>query len=317
MLNDPNNQLVDGTFTLVQIHIGPDGLPNWPARNTFYGVGGTPTAVFDAKLFYAGAYTNTQQMYNWYLAAYNQRRVVPTDVTITGTGVESTAQTITVYARVCLEPTGGAKTVRVYMTQLLDYYGCSYCRNTFMQAATFEDVALAPGECAVVTRSFTYDSTNWANRTNSKIVIWAQQPAANGPQGNPAEMYQAHTLSWPFPGPDCNVNGIPDADDIAAGSSLDCNINGVPDECDIASGASADANGNGVPDECELMRGDMNCDGSVNFGDINPFVMLIVDPTQWQQAYPSCLLLNGDCNLDGTISFADINPFIALLTPPP
>ncbi|MCK4340734.1 MAG: hypothetical protein KAY37_03300 [Phycisphaerae bacterium] len=33
--------------------------------------------------------------------------------------------------------------------------------------------------------------------------------------------------------PDCNSNGIDDADDIAGGFSEDCNSNGVPDECDL------------------------------------------------------------------------------------
>jgi len=51
--------------------------------------------------------------------------------------------------------------------------------------------------------------------------------------------------------PDCNGNGVHDAEDIAAGTSLECNSNGVPDECDIASGTSQDGNGNGVPDECD------------------------------------------------------------------
>ena len=31
--------------------------------------------------------------------------------------------------------------------------------------------------------------------------------------------------------PDCNFNGIVDADDIASGRSLDVNGNNVPDEC--------------------------------------------------------------------------------------
>ena len=31
---------------------------------------------------------------------------------------------------------------------------------------------------------------------------------------------------------DCNCNGVPDADDIAAGTSLDVNQNGTPDECE-------------------------------------------------------------------------------------
>jgi hypothetical protein len=53
--------------------------------------------------------------------------------------------------------------------------------------------------------------------------------------------------------PDCNDNGVADADDIANGTSQDCNGNGIPDECDIASGTSADVNGNGIPDECETI----------------------------------------------------------------
>ena len=44
----------------------------------------------------------------------------------------------------------------------------------------------------------------------------------------------------PVRGQDCNGNGIPDADDIAAGTSQDCNGNGIPDECEIAGGAEVD-----------------------------------------------------------------------------
>lgn len=51
--------------------------------------------------------------------------------------------------------------------------------------------------------------------------------------------------------PDCNGNGLPDDDDIAAGVSFDCNSNDVPDECDIASGTAGDLNSNGIPDICE------------------------------------------------------------------
>jgi hypothetical protein len=61
-------------------------------------------------------------------------------------------------------------------------------------------------------------------------------------------------------------------------------------------------------------KGDVNCDGSVNFGDINPFVQWITDPAAWQQTYPGCPLSNGDINDNGTYGFDDINPFVALLT---
>ena len=60
--------------------------------------------------------------------------------------------------------------------------------------------------------------------------------------------------------------------------------------------------------------GDLNCDGAVNFDDINPFVQVLSDPAGWQQQYPGCPLLNGDCNGDGVVNFDDINAFVALLS---
>jgi hypothetical protein len=61
--------------------------------------------------------------------------------------------------------------------------------------------------------------------------------------------------------------------------------------------------------------GDLNCDGSVNFGDINPFVLYLSNFSTWQTTYPGCPPQNGDINGDGTYpSFGDINPFVALLT---
>jgi hypothetical protein len=52
----------------------------------------------------------------------------------------------------------------------------------------------------------------------------------------------------------------------------------------------------------------------LNFGDINPFVLLLSDPLAWATTYPACPLLNGDINADGAVNFQDINPFVALLT---
>ena len=47
----------------------------------------------------------------------------------------------------------------------------------------------------------------------------------------------------------------------------DCNCNGVPDADDIARGRSDDVNGNGVPDECETL-GDLDGDGDVDATDL-------------------------------------------------
>jgi len=71
------------------------------------------------------------------------------------------------------------------------------------------------------------------------------------------------------------------------------------------------------PCEFELpaLPGDANCDGRVDFGDINPFVLALTDAGQYELTYPGCFD-NADVNRDGRVDFGDINPFVRLLTNP-
>jgi hypothetical protein len=62
------------------------------------------------------------------------------------------------------------------------------------------------------------------------------------------------------------------------------------------------------------LTGDTNCDGTIDFGDINPFVLLLTDHVAWVQLFPNCDWHVGDCNGEGWVDFRDINPFVALLT---
>jgi hypothetical protein len=68
-----------------------------------------------------------------------------------------------------------------------------------------------------------------------------------------------------------------------------------------------------APEQVAWCKGDVNCDGCVGFGDINPFVLLLSNPAAYQAAYPNCPLANGDINCDGTVDFGDINPFVTIL----
>jgi hypothetical protein len=63
-----------------------------------------------------------------------------------------------------------------------------------------------------------------------------------------------------------------------------------------------------------ILPGDLNCDATISFGDINPFVQILTDFSGWQAAHPGCPWQNGDINTDGSVDFGDINPFVALLT---
>jgi hypothetical protein len=56
--------------------------------------------------------------------------------------------------------------------------------------------------------------------------------------------------------------------------------------------------------------GDLDCDGVVNFDDIDPFVSALgADPLTWNLAHPGCHWLNAD----GVVNIDDIDPFVALL----
>jgi murein tripeptide amidase MpaA len=68
------------------------------------------------------------------------------------------------------------------------------------------------------------------------------------------------------------------------------------------------------PNGCPYEVGDLNCDGAVSFGDINPFVLALADPTGYANAFPDCDISLADINGDGSVDFGDINPFVALLT---
>jgi hypothetical protein len=67
---------------------------------------------------------------------------------------------------------------------------------------------------------------------------------------------------------------------------------------------------------CERCVGDLNCDGFIDFADINPFVAHLSNFNAWQAEFAGRPPENGDINGDGTFgqaSFGDINPFVTLM----
>jgi len=61
-------------------------------------------------------------------------------------------------------------------------------------------------------------------------------------------------------------------------------------------------------------RGDMDNNGSVGFGDINPFIAALDDPDVYAAMLPGLsgsMVLHGDADCNGTFDYGDINPFIA------
>lgn len=63
-----------------------------------------------------------------------------------------------------------------------------------------------------------------------------------------------------------------------------------------------------------LQPGDVNCDGNVDFFDIDPFVLALTGQQAYEATYPNCNYMNADSNGDGNVDFFDIDPFVVLLT---
>jgi hypothetical protein len=66
-----------------------------------------------------------------------------------------------------------------------------------------------------------------------------------------------------------------------------------------------------------LVAGDLNCDGTINAFDIDPFVLALTDPAAYAAEFSSCDYMLADCNDDGAVNAFDIDPFVALLVGSP
>jgi uncharacterized membrane protein len=63
-----------------------------------------------------------------------------------------------------------------------------------------------------------------------------------------------------------------------------------------------------------ISSGDANCDHDVNFDDIDPFVLALTDPDQYNAQYGETSDIKyADINGDGAVDFNDIDPFVECL----
>ncbi|MBN1854134.1 MAG: hypothetical protein JW829_15510, partial [Pirellulales bacterium] len=193
--------------------------PSWGyfTRKYFYNVTGTPTTWFDGITKCAGAYSTSQQMYTWYKNAMQARKAIPTDVAMEMSAFQTGDRTLDVSATVHLEVSGAAKTMRIYMVQVLDDYPSTpyYARNSLRQVVEDGfDITLNPGESDTITRSVTFDSVSWNRLLDIKMIAWAQMPNSTGP----ADIFNAAQLpiygSIPLPG-DFNFDGFVNSNDLA------------------------------------------------------------------------------------------------------
>jgi predicted CXXCH cytochrome family protein len=226
------------SLAFVQVHVFDEYATAWGNDRWAFNSGTfTPLAVFNGIDPVVGAVSNVDQQYTIYRTNhFLPERARLTDVSIDLTAEDLGGGTYRVTALVGIEADGTAKTLRIYVVQVLDHWPDTpnYHRNTFKQATPTQDITLAPGDSQTVESTFTFDADSWTNRENIKIVAWAQGPAGSAP----AEVYQAATRVWPLissPG-DADGDGIPDAADNCPQhynpGQVDTDADEVGDLCD-------------------------------------------------------------------------------------
>ena len=130
---------------------------------------------------------------------------------------------------------------------------------------------------------------------NRIVVTWQNVPeySATGSNTFQVELYFDGTITFSY-------LGVTSADSIvglSAGEGLSPDYLGM----DLSA-----LGGCGLP-------GDLDCDGDIDFDDIDPFVLALSGQAGYEAEYPDCNWMNADTDGDGAVDFDDIDPFVALL----
>jgi hypothetical protein len=185
--------------------------------------------------------------------------------------------------------------------------------------------------CLVPADAVAYDRVGTSVAIEGRVAVVGVPGIQHGPDYGFAAVFVNHDGAWTeaarlMPSDSAADDKFARAAALAGGRALmataagylyygltDCNGNGQLDACELAAGTAADVDADWILDACEVI-GDVNCDGEINGYDIDPFVLALVAPGAFQDAFPGCPLANADANGDGEINGYDIDPFVTLLT---
>ncbi|UCH78723.1 MAG: hypothetical protein JSU81_01875 [Candidatus Coatesbacteria bacterium] len=162
------------------------------ARRGYYGVTGYPTAYVDGIIMHRGAYTNNEQMYQWYMGSFNSRRAVNAPLKITFVQKQYANGKVMVKVKVELEENLSAGHVChiVLWEDKLSYGGRTY---RFVERAleTKTLTVTGQGQSEEFSHEFTIQS-GW-NEANLGLSVFVQDPTGkeikNARAGVPESAY--------------------------------------------------------------------------------------------------------------------------------
>ncbi len=201
-----------------------------------------------------------------------------------------------------------------------------------LYASTYEmyyfEVDPMPGPCV----TFDWISIQGAGDT-SCWFLWAGSPFGDGysridedgvGEADDVDLSICLTEYVPATGACCDeltgvcTDGVDGADCVGANLRFVANtfcVDLVP-PCGERTGACCYEDGSCAivtREQCLYAPADMNCDGIINFDDIDPFVTALVGAEGYYAEFPDCNYLNGDIDGNGIVNFDDIDPFVNLL----
>ncbi len=121
--------------------------------------------------------------------------------------------------------------------------------------------------------------------------------------------------TWLGAGTTCSPNLCPQPSGACC-FDVFCIANQFQSNCVNGGGIWEGPNSTCTPNPCQApagCAGDMDCNGQVNFFDIDPFVLALSGESTYLAQYPDCRWLNGDCAGDNDVDFFDIDPFVERL----
>ncbi len=168
----------------------------------------------------------------------------------------------------------------------------------------------------------THEANPWVGLKNIKLD--PQFVDIDGANNNQGDLDDDLRLLPASPAVDAGGTGVLPADwcDVDADGNvlefIQIDLDGHNRRVDVASAPDVGGNPSPMPDmgayEVQLSKlGDMDCDGDVDFFDIDPFVAALSGEAAYLGSFPSCFWLNADANGDGEVDFFDIDPFVALI----
>jgi hypothetical protein len=152
------------------------GTSEGSARGSYYGVSGIPQLWVDGIIQHRGAYTNNEQMYNWYMGTFNTRTVIPSPLTIDFVRKGYGGGKACVTVKLTLEQgiSAGHVCHLVLWENNLSYSGRNYAyveRRADTKAVTITNA----NESQEISATFTLDG-GW-NTANLGVSVYVQDPS--------------------------------------------------------------------------------------------------------------------------------------------